>query len=560
MLTALTIRNYTLVEHLEIDFSSGMTAITGETGAGKSLMVDALGLALGDRADSDRIRQGVDKAEIAALFDIARLPAAQRWLTDNDFDTADEALLRRQFSREGRSRGNINGQPATMQQLQALGDLLIDIHGQHAHQSLLRREHHRLLLDEFAGAAAQAEAMANSYREWADAAQKLTRLESQGESIAARVELLTFQLEEFQRLDLQPGEVESLEKELQVLSHAEDILRDSQQLLNLCREDEQFSLSAALSQALQLLHALPQKPPLLQEAEELLENARIQVEEATHSLDRHLDSFELDPARLEVVNQRLSATFDLARKHRCPPGQLLEVWQSLSAELADISGDDQDVDALRGRIAKLEQECLALGEKLTAKRRKAASRLEKRVNAQLAELAMSNARLSVALTPATKGFTRHGREDVELLITTVPGSPPRPLARVASGGELSRISLAIEVVTAEHSTIPTLVFDEVDVGIGGATAEIIGRLLRRLGERGQVVCVTHLPQVAAQAHQHYRANKSNRAAKQGDARQLVSNLDYLDSDERIEEIARMLGGVKITDQTLAHAREMLAVE
>ncbi len=554
MLTALTIRNYTLVEHLEIDFGGGMTAITGETGAGKSLVVDALGLALGDRADTDRIRAGADKAEIAAQFDIADIPPARRWLADNDFDPADEVLLRRQFSREGRSRGNINGQPATMQQLQSLGDLLIDIHGQHAHQSLLRREHHRLLLDDFANATVQADAMASSYTDWASARQKLERLESQSDSIAARVELLAFQIDEFDKLALQAGEVESLESELQVLSNAEEILRDSQQLLNLCREDDQFSLSSALGQALQLLHGLSGKPPLLQEVEELLENARIQVEEAGHSLDRHLDSFELDPARLEEVNQRLSAIFELARKHRCQPDQLLDVWQSLSDELADIGGSDQDIDALRQRVEQLDAECRVNGKKLSASRTRAAAKLEKRVNAQLAELAMGNARLTVSLTPSDKGFTRHGLEDVELLITTVPGSPPRPLARVASGGELSRISLAIEVVTAEHSTIPTLVFDEVDVGIGGATAEIVGRLLRRLGGRGQVICVTHLPQVAAQAHCHYRANK------QGDSKRLASSLEHLGDRERVEEIARMLGGVTITDQTLAHAREMLVSE
>ena len=553
MLSALTIRNYTLVEHLEVDFSHGMTAITGETGAGKSLIVDGLGIALGDRADSGRIRTGADKAEVAALFDIEQIPAAQQWLRDNDFDPADEALLRRQFTREGRSRGNINGQPATMQQLQALGALLIDIHGQHAHQSLLRKDYHRQLLDDFAGATALADSMVDTWRQWNSTVERLAQRESQSDSIAHRLELLTFQLQEFEQLNLQPGEVETLESELLVLSNAEEILRNSQQLLNLCREDEQFSLTAALAQALQLLHSLPQKPALLQEVEELLENARIQVEEAGHSLDRHLNHFELDPARLQEVNQRLSAIFDLARKHRCQPDQLLEVWQALDEELTAISGGDQDIDALRARVKALEAECHTIGRKLSAKRSKAAERLEKHVNAQLADLAMQNARLSVSLTPASAP-TRHGLEDVELLITTVPGSPPRPLARVASGGELSRISLAIEVVTAEHSTIPTLIFDEVDVGIGGATAEIVGRLLRRLGDKGQVVCVTHLPQVAAQAHQHYRANK------QGDARQLVSSLEHLDDSHRLEEIARMLGGVTITDQTLAHAREMLAIE
>lgn len=553
MLSALTIRNYTLVEHLEVDFSHGMTAITGETGAGKSLIVDALGIALGDRADSGRIRTGADKAEVAALFDIEQIPAARQWLRDNDFDAADEALLRRQFTREGRSRGNINGQPATMQQLQALGALLIDIHGQHAHQSLLRKEYHRQLLDDFAGATALADSMADTWRQWHNAVDRLAQRESQSDSIAHRVELLSFQLQEFDQLNLQPGEVEALESELLVLSNAEDILRNSQQLLNLCREDEQFSLTAALGQALQLLHSLPQKPALLQEAEELLENARIQVEEAAHSLDRHLDHFELDPARLQEVNQRLSAIFDLARKHRCQPDQLLDVWQTINEELAAISDGDEDIDTLRARVKTLEAECHAVGKKLSARRSKAAAQLEKLVNLQLVDLAMPNARLSVSLAPESTP-TRHGLEDVELLITTVPGSPPRPLARVASGGELSRISLAIEVVTAEHSTIPTLIFDEVDVGIGGATAEIVGRLLRRLGDKGQVVCVTHLPQVAAQAHQHYRANK------QGDARQLVSSLEPLDDSHRLEEIARMLGGVTITDQTLAHAREMLTIE
>lgn len=261
MLSALTIRNYTLVEHLEVDFSHGMTAITGETGAGKSLIVDALGIALGDRADSGRIRAGADKAEVAALFDIEQIPAARQWLRDNDFDAADEALLRRQFTREGRSRGNINGQPATMQQLQALGALLIDIHGQHAHQSLLRKEYHRQLLDDFAGATALADSMADTWRQWHNAVDRLAQRESQSDSIAHRVELLSFQLQEFDQLNLQPGEVEALESELLVLSNAEDILRNSQQLLNLCREDEQFSLTAALGQALQLLHSLPQSRP-----------------------------------------------------------------------------------------------------------------------------------------------------------------------------------------------------------------------------------------------------------------------------------------------------------
>lgn len=553
MLSALTIRNYTLVEHLEIDFSHGMTAITGETGAGKSLVVDALGLALGDRADSGRIRTGADKAEVAALFDLSQLPTARQWLEENDFDPHPEALLRRQFTREGRSRGSINGQPATMQQLQALGGLLIDIHGQHAHQSLLRKDYHRLLLDEFAGATSLAEKMAQAWRQWSSTVARLTQCESQSDSLTHRLELLTFQLQEFEQLNLQPGEVEALESELQVLSHAEDILRNSEQLLNLCREDEQFSLTAALAQALQLLHSLPQKPALLQEVEELLENARIQVEEAAYGLDRHLNSFELDPARLQEVNQRLTAAFDLARKHRCQPDQLLHVWHTLDEELAALGGGDQDIDALRARVAELEADYRAIGHKLSAKRSKAATQLEKQVNLQLADLAMPNARLDVQLTPEAKP-TRHGLEEVELLITTVPGSPPRPLARVASGGELSRISLAIEVVTAGHSTIPTLIFDEVDVGIGGATAEIVGRLLRRLGGKGQVICVTHLPQVAAQAHQHYRANK------QGDSQQLVSSLEYLDEAHRLEEIARMLGGVTITDQTLAHAREMLAIE
>lgn len=554
MLTHLSIQNFTLVDHLDLDLKPGMTVITGETGAGKSIVLDALGQTLGDRADGQRVRNGAQRADITASFDISKIKAANKWLKENDLyldDTPSECLLRRVINTEGKSRSFINGQPVTLQQLRTFGEMLIDIHSQHEHQSLLLKDTHRRLLDEFAGQSELAQQVRQAYREWHSRLEHYTHLRDNAAEVSARFQLLNYQVQELEQLGLQANELEQLETEQRTLANAEDILRGSQQLAALCSDDEQ-GLSVNLHRALHILRDMPEKTTALQEAEQLLVSAQIQVEEAQREIDHHIDGFSLDPERLLEVETRLTTIYDIARKHRINPEQLPELIAQLSGELEQLQGGDAKLDILAQQVADAERQFRELAEKLSAQRQKAGLKLSKQVNAQLQSLAMENARLLVSLIPLTDKPGLHGLEEVEFLISTNPGQPPRSLGKVASGGELSRISLAIQVITAQTSATPTLVFDEVDVGIGGATADVVGNLLRQLGEKGQVICVTHLAQVASKGHQHLQVSKT--ASKTSAESTLVT----LDGDAKVEEIARMLGGAKVTEQSLAHAREILS--
>lgn len=553
MLTHLNIQNFTLVDRLDLDIKPGMTVITGETGAGKSIVLDALALTLGDRAEADRVRTGASRADITATFDTSAIPSAQEWLLNMDLqqpDNPQECLLRRLINNEGKSKSYINGQPVTLQQLRILGEMLMDIHSQHEHQSLLIKDTHRRLIDEFAGQTDLAKQVRLAFREWQSRLEHYVHLRDNAADVSARFQLLSYQFNELEQLGLQAGELAKLEAEQRSLANAEEILHGSQQLAAFCGDDEQ-GLSVNLHRALHILRSLPEKSAALQTAEELLTSAQIQVEEAQHEIDRHIDSFNLDPARLAVVEDRLSAIYDLARKHRIQPEELLAFVDKLSAELEQLQGGDGKLDQLAQQVAQAEKAYRQLAEQLSAKRSKAGTSLAKQVNEQLKLLAMTNASLSVSLLPLTDKPGPNGLEDVEFLISTNPGQAPRPLAKIASGGELSRISLAIQVITAQTSATPTLVFDEVDVGIGGATGDVVGQLLRQLGERGQVICVTHLAQVASKGHQHLQVVKT--ASKKS----AESTLVELAGESKVEEIARMLGGLKITDQSLAHAREML---
>ena len=555
MLTHLNIQNFTLVDRLDLDIKAGMTVITGETGAGKSIVLDALALTLGDRAEADRVRTGASRADITATFDTSAIPSAQEWLLNMDLqqpDNPQECLLRRLINNEGKSKSYINGQPVTLQQLRILGEMLIDIHSQHEHQSLLIKDTHRRLIDEFAGQTDLAKQVRLAFREWQSRLEHFIHLRDNAADVSARFQLLSYQFNELEQLGLQPGEQAKLEAEQRSLANAEEILHGSQQLAAFCDDDEQ-GLSVNLHRALHILRNLPEKSAALQTAEELLTSAQIQVEEAQHEIDRHIDSFNLDPARLAVVEDRLSAIYDIARKHRIQPEELPAFIEKLSAELEQLQGGDGKLDQLAQQVAQAEKAYRQLAEQLSAKRGKAGTSLAKQVNEQLKLLAMTNANLSVSLLPLTDKPGPNGLEDVEFLISTNPGQAPRPLAKIASGGELSRISLAIQVITAKTSATPTLVFDEVDVGIGGATGDVVGQLLRQLGERGQVICVTHLAQVASKGHQHLQVVKT--ASKKS----AESTLVELSGEGKVEEIARMLGGLKITDQSLAHAREMLAL-
>ncbi len=552
MLTQLCIRNYAIAESLDIEFESGMTALTGETGAGKSIMLDALGLALGDRADPGIVRHNTERAEINALFDVGTVPAAMDWLTSRDLDAGNDCLLRRVITAEGRSRAYINGQPATLQDVRELSEHLIDIHSQHEHQSLLKKEYQRQLLDACAGAQALAESLGETARAHQLARQTLQTLSSQRDEQSARSQLLQYQLDELDALDLQPGEVAALEDEQKQLANAEQLLAASNHALNLCKDGEVNALGI-LHQALSSLRASPVKAAHQSSAEDLLNTAVIQVEEASRELQHHLDREEQDPGRLNEIETRLDTIYQIARKHHCKGEQLPELQAQLQAELDNIQGSDERLEKLRAELKTLAASYRENAEKLSEKRRKAANSMGKKVEAQLAELSMANCRFKIALNPIAneEQLSLHGLEDVNFLISTNPGSQPGPLNKIASGGELSRISLAIHVVNAQAVTVPTIIFDEVDVGIGGATAEIVGALLQALGKTTQVLCVTHQAQVASQANHHIKVSK------QSDKKSVKTTLNQLGEPEKIEEIARMLGGVAITKNTLAHAREMV---
>lgn len=551
MLTHLSIHNYTLVDRLNLEFHDGMTAITGETGAGKSILLDALGLTLGDRADVDHIRAGQKQADIHAGFDIEHLPEARAWLEEHALNHGEqECLLRRVITREGRSRAFINGQPATVAQLRTLGEMLIDIHAQHEHQSLLTRDTQRRLLDEFGGHVALTGQVRDTYQHWQTTLAHFNTLRDHAEENSARLQLLRYQVDELDQLALLPGEQVQLEAEQKNLANGEAILQRSYQLNALCGSEDN-SILEGLNRACSLASQLPDDIPALKEAAQLLSSAQIQVEEAQREIERHIDNFQLDPERLQAVEERLSAIFDIARKHRIQPDELVELHHKLSLELQSLQGADGDLDQLEARVKAQGNDYLALAQQLTQRRQAAAQKLAKVVNQQLAKLAMEHAKLRLELPPLNTAGA-HGLEEVEIVISTNPGQPMKPLAKIASGGELSRISLAIQVVTAQTSVTPTLVFDEVDVGIGGATADVVGQLLRQLGGKAQVLCVTHLAQVASKAHHHKRVNKTVKGGK------VAVTLETLDKEQQVEEIGRMIGTDKLTTATLEHAREMVA--
>ena len=554
LLLSININNYTLVESLEIEFNKGTTAITGETGAGKSLVLDALGMALGDRADTDTIRHGKARAEITATFDINNIEDAKKWLHDNDFNNDENCILRRIYTTEGRSKGYINGQPSTMSQLQELGDMLTDIHSQHEHQSLLRKDTHRRLLDEYAKVEDLTKQVASHYILWHKTNNDLSNLLKRSDELDARKELLGFQVVELQQLDLTAPYLDNLELEQKTLANAEQIVQDSHSLLAICEQAEGFNLRDGLNSALSILSTIDYKPEALKITEELLQGGLIQVEEAITEIGHHIDKFEADPQRLQIVEDELSVVFQLARKHRVLPDQLEATKTALESELKSLLGGSENVGALQLKLADLAENYMTCAKKLSAKRKVAAKTMSTEINQQLQALSMEGAELLIQLSPNPNGEYRSaGLEEIEFLLASNPGQPHKMLAKIASGGELSRISLAIQVVAAGHSNIPTLVFDEVDVGIGGSTADVVGTLLKQLGNRGQVISVTHQPQVAAHAHHHYLASKIS------EGNSTESLMSPLNNQQRIDELARMLGGATVTQQTLSHASELLSL-
>jgi len=559
MLTHITINNFTLVKHLDLDLQTGMTAITGETGTGKSILLDALAMTLGEKADADRVRYGSPRADITATFSLDDLPEAQLWLINNDLNHDDVCLLRRVVTAEGRSRCFINAQPATLQQVRALGEHLIDIHSQHAHQSLLSKQTHQRLLDEFAQHQPLVSTVKQAHQKWLSLHAQWMSLRDNADETKARYQLLRYQVEELDQLNLVDGELVKLEAEQKMLDGAETIIHKSQQLAECC-VDEEHGLQPGLSKALRLIQDIKPKSASLVNAEQLLNNAMIHVEEAYAEIRHQVDNTELNPERLSDINDRLSASYDIARKHHITPEKLPEKHHLLAQELASLSGGGEQLEALEKTVAEAEKTLLTHARKLSKRRHQASEQLTLQVNEQLATLSMANADFSVSISSDDANKNPHGIDQIEFLISTNPGSPHKPLAKVASGGELSRVSLAIQVATAQTSHVSTLVFDEVDVGIGGATADVVGRLLAQLGNRSQVLCVTHLAQVASKAHQHWRVSKSSSTRNDKDDKitaSTESTIVNLQTQEKIEEIARMISGSNVSKQSLAHAKEMI---
>ena len=550
MLHHIHIRHFAIVDELNLDFAPGMTVLTGETGAGKSILLDALTLALGDRADSGTIRQGEERAEISVEFDIRGLADVARWLQEQELDEDGECLIRRTLSADGRSKGFINGRPVPMQSLRELGEMLVDIHGQHAHQALLRRGAQRQALDDFAAHQNLLDETRNQFQRWRQLRDRLDALSASQAQRDSQLDLLRYQVQELQNLDLGETELPGLEEEHERLAHLNQLLEGGQQILHGLSEAEDGALADGLERAAAELERLQHHDPSLGNIVEAVRGAAIQAREAAGELRDYVEGLSLDPERLQEIDQRLGSIHELARKHHVAPEELPALRSRLEQELDGLENADVQLEQVTRELAATEAAYLAAAQKLSASRQRAAKKLAKAVTDNMQRLGMKDGRFEIDLQ-AQEGFGETGLERVEFLVSANPGQPPQPLAKVASGGELARISLAIQVITVGTTSIPTLIFDEVDVGIGGGIAEIVGRLLRELGRERQVLCVTHQPQVASLAHHHLQVSK------QRGKKTTVTEVAPLSDEARVDEIARMLGGLEITEQTLSHAREMI---
>ncbi|MDA3870487.1 MAG: DNA repair protein RecN [Gammaproteobacteria bacterium] len=552
MLLHLTIRNFAIIDRLELDFETGMTALTGETGAGKSILLGALGMVLGDRADNDSIKQGAEHAEIVAEFDIQNNEAVRSWLVEQALNADDECLLRRRVSKDGRSRAYINGTPVNLQLIRELGEMLIDIHGQHEHQSLMKPVAQRRLLDDYANHSNLIEAVSNAYVQLKLVHEQLQHLEQAGSDRNNRLDLLRFLTQELDALALEDNEYEKLNEQHSRLAHAEKLTTTVQQSLEELYGNDDSNIQSNVARVIASIQDIAEVDEKLNPVVDMLQDALVQIDESVSQLRSYGDGIELNPAELEVIEQRLQVILDLARKHRVEPAALGELHQQLVNELSELDHADERLEELRNEYKTLEQTYRNAAQSLSNSRSKAAKKLDKAITKAMQTLGMSGGKFIIEITQSdNEKRSVHGIDRIDFTVTANTGQPCKTLSRVASGGELARISLAIQMITAAQTRIPTLIFDEVDSGVGGRIAEIVGQHLRILGNSNQVVCITHLPQVASQAHQHLRVHK------QSDKKQTRTGVDTLSRQQRIEEIARMLSGIDITRQSLAHAEEMI---
>ncbi|AIW13341.1 DNA repair protein RecN [Vibrio tubiashii] len=551
MLAHLSVNNFAIVKSLQLELSKGMTTITGETGAGKSIAIDALGLCLGGRAEASMVRQGEEKTEVSAAFSLENNINATRWLEDNDLLDGSDCILRRIISKEGRSRAFINGSPVPLSQLKTLGQLLINIHGQHAHHQLMKSEYQMAMLDQYAGHSNQLKSTRNAYQSWRQSDNNLKQLKENSAANLAQKQLLEYQIKELNELSLGEDEYEELEQEHKRLSNSGELASTCQQAIELIYEGEEVNALGILQSANHSLIQLAELDEKLAELPNMLSEAIIQVEEANSELRNYLDNIDVDPARMAYVEERFSKVMSIARKHHVMPDELYQHHQDLLGQIEALDCSDERLEELEQEVENKYQSFLTTSEKLHKSRIRYAKELNKLITASMHELSMEKAQFRIEVSNEGTHPSPLGMDTVCFVVSTNPGQPMQPIAKVASGGELSRISLAIQVITAQKVDTPSLIFDEVDVGISGPTAAVVGKMLRKLGESTQVLCVTHLPQVAGCGHQQLFVAKQTKAGK------TETQMHCLNNEQRVSELARLLGGSEITDSTLANAKELL---
>lgn len=552
MLKSLHIQNFAIIEKLELDFFSGMSALTGETGAGKSIIIDAIGLVLGDRADNNLIRAGKDAAEIILVIEINSHSKSAQWLKENDFEAESECILRRVVRKDGKSKAYINSVPVPLKTLKELGECIINIYGQHAHQSLMNASTQRELVDQFAKQKDQLLELDKLFSDWREQKHRFDEINKNSTDIQATIELLRYQVEELDQLDLEVNEVSLLEQKHKRLANAEELKKSTLQASHQLKSDDSSDIYTTLNQICTQVNALIENDESLKATNESLEEAFTIISECADDLRNYAEGIEIDPEELFQTEERLAIIDQISRKHKVTPEELILLHEKISVELESLTKPECDIDALQAMLENTERNYRELAKKISKKRTAIAKKLSTDITKALAKLGMDKARVEIAVNyddesnPSSYGF-----DSIVFNVQTNPGQKMLPLSQVASGGELSRISLAIQMIAVDKMDVPVLIFDEVDSGVGGAVAEVVGRELRTIGEHRQVMCITHLAQVAANAHHHYRVNKQS---EQSDT---ASAIEYLSQADRITEIARMIGGVKLTENTYLHAQEML---
>lgn len=551
MITHIHIEHFTIVDQLDIEFQTGLSALTGETGAGKSIWIDAVSLALGERADNNFIKVGHDRCSITLSFNLDDNPLAKNWLQEHALDAEQECIIRRVLSRSSSSRATINGTPVPLTQIRQLAPLLINIHSQNQHQQLLRREGQRQQLDAYAGNAVFLKDIEAIYDQWSQAKKQEERYRTQLSLRDAELDLLQYQANELATLNITSNEWQELSRQHLQLHNSKQLMTELNDALEMTCDDEQHSALSLSQRALTQINAIAQHDPILANAGELLNNAVIHLQEAAGELHAFRNQLDLSPERLQEIENRLANIHDVARKHHCHPSDLAEVEQSLKLKINELTELDDRIEQLIVTQQNLEKQYQVVAKKLTARRKKAIVELNKIISAHIQQLGIKGGEFAITLTPIDKPMSVSGNEQVQFMICTNPGAPLQALNKTASGGELSRVCLALLVATANKEGTPTLIFDEVDVGIGGKTAAVVGRLLHQLGSSKQVLCITHLAQVASYCDHHYQVSKSSSKAS------TTSHVKQLNSEQRVQEIARMLGGEKITEQTLRHAQELI---